>query len=1069
MRITRPLFNAHVLKTAVAAHIAAGRGPTPEHLDTMRGWHSRISRGLLRGYTETQVEQSFSQSIFVEILGYTPLGKADPYFIVPKRTGGTGRDFPDFVLGIFHPAIRIEKWRVVGEIKSIGVNLDLAQSSRYSRETPVQQAFRYALNGRPGVEWIIVTNFQEIRLYRNGFAAAYHSWSLEELCDFERLAEFYVLILRDHLVSESGESETLRLFEKSQNAGLALTEGFYGLYNLARQELISEIRKSTRISIADDYLYGKAHKLLNRILFIAFCEDHPAALLPENTLRGLHIQAKNARRQGAYWAIFKTFFSLLNEGSPPGAPEAYNAFNGGLFAPDSFLDGLNLPNHLFEQQIHFKARGRTSRGIEGIFGFYVYDFHDELDVDSLGAIFEQSLKDLPFLTRALRGHSDTSLTRREATGVYYTPKAITQFMVSQALDAYFSPIQNRLRKEVEGTPVRGKLLKFGRRRLTAEETRDYIFLQRLIEELRTTTILDPACGSGAFLVTAFEELHQEYQSVNEGLGSLGSAAPLFGLDRFILRNNIFGSDILSESVEISKLGIWLRTAAPREPLEKLDDNIWAADSLRYDNGMKYSIIVSNPPWGADLTGWTDEELIARFPDCGVEKDSFSVFAMRAHELLEDDGVLSLILPNSWLTVQGYEAFRRWFQRCFELLELINVWKIFKDVNHDACIVIARKKKSPHPTESASTSLTHVGRLTRGTSEPDKWQQLAARQWDADFTADPSLWEKEKDCRFETIYPPDVAKEIDAMAERAVRLEEVCDITVGIQVYHKRKVDSTTIREKAFHSTYRKGRQWHPFITGNEVQRYFGAPAANSFLYYSDQLCDKRELNHYENPRILIQQIIWGRLRAWYEVPNHPILYLNTIFSCSSPRKGFSLPFILAVLNSRLMSACYERWTNRLFGDKFPKLSKIDLSRLPIPWPARIDRSIENCGKELNTLWSELKAEVLSFEAYLATSDSSGFLGQRLQRFWRLNRRDIIEILGSAALTYGSADAQRFVIEWQASVKSVNELWSRIADLEAECDDLVRMAYGIKRDVYNKLVSSIPEISIDEVLLPKVSG
>src|SRR6266852_4324947 len=124
---TRSLFNAHVLKTAVASQVAAGRGPTLEHLDIIRGWYSRISRGLLRGYSETQVEQSFNQSLFIEILGYVPLGKDDPYYIVPKRTGGTGRDFPDFVLGVFHPAVGIEKWRVVGEIKSIGVNLDLAQ------------------------------------------------------------------------------------------------------------------------------------------------------------------------------------------------------------------------------------------------------------------------------------------------------------------------------------------------------------------------------------------------------------------------------------------------------------------------------------------------------------------------------------------------------------------------------------------------------------------------------------------------------------------------------------------------------------------------------------------------------------------------------------------------------------------------------------------------------------------------------------------------------------------------------------------------------------------------------
>ena len=79
------------------------------------------------------------------------------------------------------------------------------------------------------------------------------------------------------------------------------------------------------------------------------------------------------------------------------------------------------------------------------------------------------------------------------------------------------------------------------------------------EVLRHIKILDPACGSGAFLVAAFEYLVKEYQRVNEQVGELDKVKGrrLFDLDRQILQENLFGVDINPESVEITKLSLCL--------------------------------------------------------------------------------------------------------------------------------------------------------------------------------------------------------------------------------------------------------------------------------------------------------------------------------------------------------------------------------------------------------------------------------------------------------------------------------------------------------------------------------
>jgi hypothetical protein len=1066
----KPLFNLRILRREVEKHVARGHGAPKGTQELIQSWSRQISAGMFARYSETQIEQAFNSTLFEKILGYVPLGRGLVHHIIPKRSSQGGHNIPDFVLGTFNPAANVERWRVVGEIKSLNVNLDLPQTSRRNPETPVQQAFRYALRGQQGVEWIIVTNFSEIRLYRNGHSVTYHRWTLEELGEGVRLDEFYVLLRREHIAPDQGEPETLRILNESLHAGMALTEGFYGLYDLARQKLIDALRIQPAFRKASEIdVYGKAHKLLNRVLFAAFCEDHPSRLLPAGTLERLHTDAAKRGKKGAYWETFQRFFRDLDRGSPPGSAHAYNAFNGGLFAPDPMLDNLRLPDELFVEPIFYRGRRRESRAINGIFGFHAYDFSEELDVDSLGAIFEQSLKDLPHVAHAVRGQGTTSITRREATGVYYTPPAITRFLVARALTARLNPIKASILADIERTGSKTKRkVKVGKRALTADELRDVQFQEQLLERLKTITFADPACGSGAFLVEALVQFHNEYERVNAALGQLMGAEPLFGLDRMILRNNLHGADILGESAEIAKLSIWLRTAAPNEPLEKLDTAITCADSLRENGSGPYDLVVSNPPWGAELAEWSDTEISTRFPACGQERDTYALFLIRGYELLKPGGVLAYIMPNSWLTVEGYAPLRKWVLEHFQILEIVNVWKIFKDVNHDACLFIARR---PEHTEdgglSSKNNLASIECLTRGTNESAKAQRLAEEHWHQSFMAAPEKWSNETNCRYETTYEPAIARELDRVASRSSRLGTLCDITVGIQVYHRRKVPDSVIKNREFHSTRKNGRDFHPYIDGNEVQRYFQAPSDSAYLLYSDKLCDKRELQHYAQPRILVQQIFWQRLSACLSEPEEPVLYLNTLFSITTRDKDVDLGYILAVLNSRLVSAAYERWTNRLFGDKFPKISKLDLARLPIPQATRTNRAeLSRLGRELGQQWSLLKNVSSDFSNTVTAADSSGNLAKSMARFWEMTKDDVLTELSRNPDVGQRSSLDRIFSSWKQAVKNTNRYWSKVCDLEKDCESLLCNLANIKPALYSEIVSRAPEVMLETILLPR---
>ena len=104
---------------------------------------------------------------------------------------------------------------------------------------------------------------------------------------------------------------------------------------------------------------------------------------------------------------------------------------------------------------------------------------------------------------------------------------------------------------------------------------------------RNVKVLDPACGSGAFLVKVFDFLKREFESINKTLVELrpGALPELFDLDKHILTNNIFGVDLNPASVEITQLSLWLKTADRSKELTTLEKNIQCGNSLIDDAGI----------------------------------------------------------------------------------------------------------------------------------------------------------------------------------------------------------------------------------------------------------------------------------------------------------------------------------------------------------------------------------------------------------------------------------------------------------------------------------------------------
>lgn len=560
-------------------------------------WADLESGGKLRTQNESNLEAEFLTQVFGEALGYTLFSEGQtqwnlkPKFRLNDQTA-------DAAIGFFD-AHREASPRAVIELKGPTVNVD---RDRFNGRTPVRQCWDY-LAEVPECPWGIVSNIVSFRLYHRGQTTrVYQLFTLQELRKWDKFLEFYWLFERGGLLP-LGIGQVARadlLLEKSEKRQREVGDELYIDYHDNRVRLIQ-------------YLTGPAHnrplevairiaqKLVDRIIFVAFCEDRE--LLPARSLfRAWKEIPPFYRVTNPKWQNFLSLFRSIDEGSPTGDVPAYN---GGLFRKDDGVDELQLDDAWTD---FFKSIGD-------------YDFGSEVNVDVLGHLFEKSINDIEQI-RVTGGLFESlgeptvtpkmaKSAERKRGGVYYTPPAFTKLITEQTVGW-------TAKERIEAVCKQHGL------NLDDPQIRKMDGgLKRCIEDcvavLRQIRVLDPACGSGAFLIQAYEVLEDHYLDLVHALELVDPQGADTLQDRiadYILHDNLFGVDLSPEAVEITQLSLWLRSAHPGKTLANLAKNVLCGNSLVTDpdahplaldwrtafpqvftgNSAGFDCVIGNPPW-----------------------------------------------------------------------------------------------------------------------------------------------------------------------------------------------------------------------------------------------------------------------------------------------------------------------------------------------------------------------------------------------------------------------------------------------------------------------------------------
>lgn len=865
---------------------------------------------------EEQFQEGFLRELFVKILGYT-LNPSPDYNLITEQKNETNAKKAD-------GAILLDG-------KVIGV-IELKDHKTTDLSKIEAQAFGYK-SQHVGTRLVIISNFEKLRLYIDN-AVDHREWHLFKLTE-DDFRELYLCLAWPQVQ----KGTAIQLKNESVSSEDQITKALYRDYSEFKRMLFADILKQNPAPEGNDekewqlLLFKKTQKLLDRLLFIFFAED--SGLLPPNLMVQIINQWEQLKDEfdeyQPFYSRVKKYFGYMNTGYQGKQYEIF-AYNGGLFKPDEVLDSIRITDELLVEH--------TKR-------FSTYDFESDVDVNILGHIFENSLSEIEEVTQHIQASAvslsvgeGSSPSKRKQDGVFYTPQYITKYIVENTV--------GRLCMEKK------QLLNINEAEYFSDQRRQLQTKMRLLDQLQQyrewllqITILDPACGSGAFLNAALQFLMAEHKLIDEMEAKVtGSTIVFQDVENSILEHNLYGVDINEESVEIAKLALWLRTAKPHRKLNSLNQNIKCGNSLISDPAIAgekafdwqkefpqvfekggFDVVIGNPPYVQLQSMGAMSDVYAQ---CGFETynksaDLYCLFTERGYNLLKDGGMQSFIMPNKWMLVSYGKELRKFMAKT-DLQQILNFGDVqfFDEATIYVCIFVTRKA-SEHNNDVLALSLNK--KTYHGDFLNEVPNQLASYPAE---TFGESEW----------IIQPKVHFEILKKMQKGTTLKEMpISINYGIKTGYNDAffIDGAT-RERLITEDPKSAELIKPLLRGRDIQAWI--PEWNELYLICTFPALQLDIEHYNAVKDHLLSFGKERLEQsgakgarkktpnkWYETQDTinyykefskpKIMYPNmtSLFPFIYDEKGFfgndktfiitandesvNLKFITAILNSKL--------------------------------------------------------------------------------------------------------------------------------------------------------------------------
>ena len=560
-----------------------------------------------------------------------------------------------------------------------------------------------------------------------------------------------------------------------------------------------------------------------------------------------------------------------------------------------------------------------------------YEF-DMISIELLGTIYERFLGETITLSSNHKAIVEEKPETRKAGGVFYTPQYIVNYIVQNTV----------------GTLLEGKKP----------------------EDIKELSIVDPACGSGSFLIGTYHYLLEwylkQYQGTKKHHKKLCKEGTKLILQekKDILIRHIYGVDLDSQAVEVSKLSLLLKLMENEEALDSaglsftylpnLENNIKAGNSLvskDYEDNIEVSlfdkkeqhkiktfdwekefeaifknggfdIVVGNPPyvftrdveWGETLKNYfSDVFNISNTNNKSKANQSgkinlYALFILKCKSILKENGVASFIIPNGLLRTTTYDMTRKFILENYCIKEIVDLKDgVFKGVTVSTIIMIFSNSKVSESVKIIDANYKEDECIkTTKTQYID--QNLFLNNTSYAFNIFTNLTDSDIFIKMKN----------SAISLGDITLYIIAGIDSSKEYIINNKIDTPICK---------------PFLEGKHIKKY-RIDFANKYILF-----DRKELHRarpdevWESKQKIITQRISGGLSpltATIDTDNYySFASTNLILIKPEYVDIYSYEIVCALLNSKLINFYYvKNFTNA--STQTVNISKTFLEQLPMP-------------------------------------------------------------------------------------------------------------------------------------------
>jgi len=650
---------------------------------------------------------------------------------------------------------------------------------------------------------------------------------------------------------------------------------------------------------------------IDRIIFLRICEDR--GIEPYGRLLEI------AKQKDIYAGLCQAFV------------QADTRYNSGLFhfksekGASSAADSLSLTLGLDDKPL----RGMLA-GLYYPESPYVFSV---ISSDILGQVYERFLGKVIRLTAGHQAKVEEKPEVRKAGGVYYTPTYIVDYIV-----------KNTVGRLLEGkTPGQ-------------------------VAELK---IVDPACGSGTFLLGAYQCLldwHLEWYSQHDPEKSARGAAPVLfegehgwrlttSEKKRILLNNIHGVDIDPEAVEVSKLSLSLKVLEgenqesigaqlrlfQERALPDLGNNIQCGNSLigpdyyegrqltlaLADEDERYRVnafdwqaafpqvfrqggfdaVIGNPPWGAEFDIKSDKYFKNIYQVAKSPAiDSYALFIEKGIHVLNNKGLIGYITPDTFLRKRDLINTRSLLLKNTTINELIETGPVFSQVRDTWCLVFIAENKIP-----SDNSKIHHRKISRFIkSSEERLHLFELNNWTSESVVYQKTWSKNPE-----LIVGYLASEVDQKIIEKIRKHPVLEEFDNIFRVSRGEEGSKFALIPDPQSNFL-------MLIPNNIERYY---CENGLQVNENSLTKTKKENFYKHPKIWIiriQKMRWVQRIVCSFDERLTTAGMKTLQIITSTNDNSNdLKYLSAILSSKLINY----WCINFLADD---MNQAYLSKIPIP-------------------------------------------------------------------------------------------------------------------------------------------